>query len=286
VLDPRVNAFRPDLADADLKGRVEAARFVRGEPGRIAVAHAALRRGPFLDATMLTEALFGEPVSIFETTPEGWAWVQLGTDGYVGWMQADEVAGAAPEPTHKVSTLATFAFAAPDIKTRPLLTLPLGARVSSAGEAEDRNARYALIAPKGAVVVQHLTPLDAVEADWVAVAERFLGVPYLWGGRTAAGIDCSGLVQLALQSVGVAAPRDSDMQEASVGEALTRGTEELRRGDLVFWKGHVGIMCDAERLLHANAHAMAVSIEPLAEAEERSRREGSGMTSIRRLMAD
>ena len=170
-----------------------------------------------------------------------------------------------PAPTQKVRALRTFAFAGPDIKQPPLAALPLGAEVAVTGEAEDKNARYALISPAGAVVVQHLAPLDAVVPDWVAVAEMFLGTPYLWGGKTSLGIDCSGLVQVALREAGIAAPRDTDVQEAALGKALALGSglPALRRGDLVFWKGHVGIMRDAENLLHANAHHMAVAVEPL-----------------------
>ena len=280
-LDPRVNAMRADLADAALAGRVEAARFVPGAPRRIVAGHAPLRAAPSDDATMLSEALAGEAVQVFDTVGE-WAWVQLAADRYVGWVPAETLAADAPAPTHRVAALSTFAFARPDIKAPPLAALPLGAQVAVTGEAHDRNADYALIAPAGAVVTQHLASLDAVESDWTSVAERFVGTPYLWGGKTVAGIDCSGLVQVALQACGLDAPRDSDMQEQALGDPVDWGAP-LRRGDLVFWRGHVGLMIDAGTLLHANAHHMMVARESLQTASARFATRGLTPASIRRV---
>ena len=287
ALDPRLHAFRPDLADLSLQGRVEAPRFIAGSAYHVVAPVAPVRRSPTPDAMVLTEALWGETVEVFETTEEGWAWAQLSVDRYVGWVSADALRAGGGQPTHKVSALRTLLFPGPDIKQPPVAALPLGARVTVTGQAEDRNARYALIEPAGAIVVQHLAPVEAVETDWTSVAERFLGAPYLWGGKTSLGIDCSGLVQVALQACGVDAPRDSDMQEATLGTALPLdgGLPELRRGDLVFWKGHVGIMQDPATLLHANAHHMAVAAEALAGAIERVAARGSAVTSIRRVSA-
>lgn len=282
ILDKRLNAFRPDLADIRLKGRVEADEFVEGRLERVLVSSAALRRDPRPDAAQETEALFGEDVLVFEATEEGFAWVQLVRDNYVGWIASAALGAADGEPTHRVGVPRTLLFPGPDIKMPPLMGLPMGARVSAKGDAEDRNARYVLAAPAGAVVAQHLRLIDHAAADFVGVAERFVGVPYLWGGKTTLGIDCSGLVQVALGMAGVEAPRDTDMQERGLGKALAEGTP-LRRGDLVFWKGHVGIMLDAERLLHANAHHMMTVAEPLAETVARAEGRGSVVTSIRRL---
>jgi cell wall-associated NlpC family hydrolase len=255
------------------------------ESRRVAASQAPLRRTPSDSALLDTEALRGELATVLETNGEGWARVRLADDGYVGWMRQCLLAEPGREPTHKISALRTFAFAEPDIKSPPLEALPLGARVAVVGEAEDRNARYALIAPAGAVVVQHLDPLESFQSDWVAVAERFLGVPYLWGGKTALGLDCSGLVQLALQACGIAAPRDTGEQQDAVGTALAIGVglPALQRGDFVFWKGHVGIMRDAATLLHANSHHMAVAAEPLSHAIVRTARRGISITSVRRL---
>ena len=282
TLDPRLNAFRPDLADRRLEGQVDARHFVDGRPERVTVSSAALRREPRPDAAQETEALFGEDVLVFETTEEGWSWVQLQGDSYVGWTASAALGPGGDGPTHRIAVPRTLLFPGPDIKLPPLMGLPMGALVTVTGEAEDRNARYALTTPTGAIVTQHLQTLGAPADDFVAVAERFLGMPYLWGGKTTLGIDCSGLVQLALGMAGVEAPRDTDMQERALGTRLA-GIEPLRRGDLVFWKGHVGIMLDGQMLLHANAHHMMTAREPLAEAVARTAARGSAVTSIRRL---
>lgn len=284
MLDKRLHAFREDLADARLKGEVDASRFVEGRPARIVAPTAPIRRRPAPDAPLETEALCGEPVLVFEATEEGWAWAQLQDDGYVGWLPTDALGGSGAEPTHRVVAPRTLVFAGPDIKLPPLAALPMGSRVVVRGEAADHNARYALLEPAGAIVSQHLAGIEAVAEDYVAVAERFLGVPYLWGGKTMLGIDCSGLVQLACRMTGIPAPRDTDMQERELGERLA-GIEALERGDLVFWKGHVGMMLDGSRLLHANAHHMMTAIEPLAETVGRLEKKGVAITSVRRLIA-
>lgn len=284
-LDPRLNAWRPDLADAALKGRVEAERFVEPELRVVAAPAAPLRRRPAPEASLDTEALRGETVRLFEAMAEGWAWVQLVRDSYVGWMPSEALAEPGPAATHRVTVPRTLVFPGPDIKLPPLDCLPMGALVAARGEAEDNNARYALIEPAGAVVLQHLAPLEATAPDFVAVAERLIHAPYLWGGRTSLGIDCSGLVQLALEMAGRAAPRDCDMQVAAIGTALdlSSGLPPLARGDLVFWAGHVGIMQDGARLIHANAHHMAVASEPLAEMLRRMEARGHAVTAVRRI---
>jgi cell wall-associated NlpC family hydrolase len=284
-LDPRLNAYRADLADLALQGQVEAMRFVPGEPFCIAASSAPLRRAPSDGAALDTEALRGEEVRVFETTRDGWSWAQLAVDRYVGWMPHAALAALGAEPTHRVCVLRTLVFTEPDIKSPPLAGLPLGAVVTVVGAAEDHNARYALIDPAGAVVDQHLAPLVGTAADWTGVAELFVGTPYLWGGKTSLGIDCSGLIQIAFQMGGVAAPRDTDMQAAELGVALPLGggIPPLRRGDLVFWQGHVGVMRDADTLLHANAHAMAVASEPLAVALQRMEGRGLRPTAVRRV---
>lgn len=286
TLDPRLNAYRADLADLALKDRVTAVRYTEGAPMRVVIPVAPLRREPADAAALDSEALHGEAVTVFERRDDGWSWVQLAADRYVGWMPARALDSSSPPPTHKVTALHTLVFSRPDIKSPPLCGLPLGAHFSAVGEAEDRNARYLLLAAGGAVVRQHAAPLEAREPDWTAVAERFLGVPYLWGGKTSLGIDCSGLVQVALSAAGLACPRDSDMQAAAAGVALEADLGALRRGDLVFWRGHVGIMRDGLTLLHGNAHHMQVAGEPLAEAVARFSARGLGVLAIRRPVAE
>jgi cell wall-associated NlpC family hydrolase len=256
-----------------------------GETLRVCAAQAALRREPSDEAALDTEALRGELVSVLGSGQGDWVRVRLVGDGYEGWMRQARLAELGSETTHRVSALRTFVFSRPDIKSPPLEALSLGAHVAVTGEAEDHNALYALIEPAGAIVTQHLAPLKSFERDWVAVAEKFLGVPYLWGGKTALGLDCSALVQLSLGACGVAVPRDTGDQQHAVGEALPidGGLPALKRGDFVFWKGHVGMMRDEEVLLHANAHHMAVAAEPVGEALARIRARGLDVTGVRRI---
>ncbi len=280
--DPRVTPARADLAAKELEGRVAAARYVEGRVCEVVAPQAPLRAEPVPDASLLTEALKGERVTIYDTDAEGWAWGQLAADGYVGWLPANALATPGAPATHKVAALRTLVFPAPAIKQPPIEALPLGARLAIAHVKD----RMAVTFAGGYVPMAHLAPIDAYEADFVAVAERFLGVPYLWGGKTALGLDCSGLVQVALSACGVFCPRDSDMQERALGVpvAMMEDGTDLRRGDLVFWKGHVAIVRDDESFLHANAFHMAVAIEPIAEAIARIRDAGSAITSVRRLV--
>jgi cell wall-associated NlpC family hydrolase len=279
AFDPRLMPARADLAAKHLEGKVKAARFVEGRVCEVIEPQAPLRREPRPDAPLETEALKGERVTIYDANGEGWAWGQLAADGYVGWLPENALATAGAAPTHKVAALRTLAFPGPSIKLPPLEALPLGARLAIA-RVEDRMA----VTQSGAYVpAAHLAPLGENESDFVAVAERFLGAPYLWGGKTALGLDCSGLVQVALTACGVSCPRDSDMQEAALGAAVSADPSALKRGDLVFWKGHVAIVRGPGSLLHANAHHMAVAIEPIAAAVVRIRNAGSEITSIRRI---
>jgi len=268
ILDRRLNAFRSDLADATLADRAEAARFVTGMPARIGVPVVSLRPRPNAAAGIDTELLLGETVSVFDRA-DGWAWVKAGSDGYVGYLPEAALAPAHdPDPTHHVIVPRTFVYPGPDLRFPLSATLSMGSRVLVTGEAETRGTRYHVLADGRAVVAAHCLPLGSYATDdYVAIATRFIETPYLWGGRSGFGIDCSGLVQLALLMTGRAAPRDSDMQAAGLGEVIERG--DLRRGDLVFWKGHAGIMEDETTLLHANGHTMTVARENFEAAVER-----------------
>ena len=274
--DPRITPARPDLAAKHLEGKVAAARFLAGEQREVIDAQAPMRAGPAPDAPLVTEALMGERVTIYEFNDEGWAWGQLADDGYVGWLPANALLAPRAAPTHRVTALRTLAFPGPSIKLPPAVMPPLGAKLTVTRE-QDRFA----VSPLGFVPACHLAPLDHREADFVAVAERFIGAPYLWGGKTNYGLDCSGLVQVALNACGIACPRDSDMIERQMGHAIDVG--QARRGDLVFWKGHMAIVRDAAAIVHANAFHMAVAIEPIAEAIARISAAGSAITSVKRL---
>jgi cell wall-associated NlpC family hydrolase len=277
--DPRLTPARADLAAKGLEGKVTAARFVEGRAYEVIEPQTAVRASPTPDAPFLTEALKGERVTIYDTNAEGWAWGQLAADNYVGWLSANALAPAGAPPTHKVTALRTFVFPGPSIKLPPLEALPLGARLAIA-RVEDR---LAVTRSGGYLPASHLAPLDVAEPDFVAVAERFLGVPYLWGGKTALGLDCSGLVQVSRNAAGISCPRDSDMQEAALGAAVAADPARLQRGDLIFWKGHVAIVRDSDALIHANAFHMAVAIEPIAKALARIHKGGSEITSVRRI---
>jgi cell wall-associated NlpC family hydrolase len=265
TLDRRLYVFRPDLADETLKGEVEAQSFVRGEPARVAVPVAQLRPVPDPARGIDTELLFGETVRVFDRAG-GFAWVQADQDGYVGYLP-ETALGAAEEPTHRIAVPRSFVYPDAELRKFPLMALSMGSRITVVGEAETRNTKYFLLSTGGAVIARHCIPIgETLGDDYVAVAATFIEAPYLWGGRSGFGLDCSALLQLSLMMVGKSAPRDSDMQ-ANFGTPIAR--EELRRGDIALWKGHVGIMEDAETLLHANGHTMTVARENFEAAVKR-----------------
>lgn len=277
-LDKRRTPVREDLAAAHLEGKVAAPRYVEGRRMRVIDEAIALRAQPSADCSLDTQALFGEEVIVYDIH-EGWAWGQILSDGYVGYLPADSLAATALAPTHRTMAPRTFLYPDANMKLPNLGALPLGAQVAVRAMRGD----FAQLANGLFVYAAHLVETSARAQDFVAVAEPFAGSPYLWGGKTYLGVDCSGLVQIALQAAGVAAPRDTDMQQAELGAPL-QADAKLRRGDLVFWKGHVGIMLDERRLLHASGHHMQVVAEDFAGARARIAQKSYGdVTAIRRL---
>jgi cell wall-associated NlpC family hydrolase len=267
ALDRRLHAFRPDLADARLEGQVEAKRFVAGRLATVTAYVADMRRQPRPDAGIDTQLLYGDEVEIFDEA-EGWAWVQSRRDGYVGYLADTSIGPAAGVATHVVAVPRTFLYPGPDMKLPRIGALSLGSSLTVTGQAETRGTLYALLASGEAVIAAHLIPANEHAADYVGVAETLEKAPYLWGGASAFGLDCSGLVQLSMRMAGRPAPRDSDMQAEGLGSVVDPGTGfgDVRRGDLVFWKGHVAIVTDPETILHANGHTMLVSREKLVDA--------------------
>ena len=278
-LDPRLHAHRPDLADVSLTGKVEAERFVEPKLMQVVEPLITVHKAPRFDAMQLTQALFGETVKLFHEE-EGWAWVQLGRDGYVGYVNGNALSSQVSAPTHRVAVPSTFMYPEASLKTQPAIPLTLNAQVTVMVE----NGAYSQLSNGRFVFTAHLKRVDDVEADFVTVAEMFRHVPYYWGGKSVHGLDCSGLVQLSLEACGQTALRDSDMQEATLGERLmVNDLDALKRGDLVFWDGHVGIMTDERTLLHANGHHMMVVAEPLKEAVDRIAARYGQLTCVRRF---
>ncbi len=279
-LDRRLNAFRDDLADARLEGQVKSARFVEGTPHQIIRPLAPLRCTPAPSTTLVSELLTGETVRVFEEK-DGFAWVQNDTDGYVGYTDIEALSPEIVPPTHVVAHIHTCVYPEPHIKAPHSAVLPMCTKVAVTGD----KGRYSELAGGGWAPTQHLVPLDTFEDDFVAVAERFIGVPYVWGGRSSQGLDCSALVQLALARCGVGIPRDSDMQESAFATTVPFDGDEsvMQRGDLVFWKGHVGIWIERGRFLHANASDMCVAAVPLPQVIDWiDQVEGTPVSSVRR----
>ncbi|WP_113911847.1 NlpC/P60 family protein [Roseovarius dicentrarchi] len=271
--DPRLTAANSRVADTALRGQVSAARYTSGAARQVCVPVADLRHAPH--GRRLRQLLTGAPVTCFDTH-DGWAFVRA-EDGYVGYMP-DAALHAGPAATHWITARASHAYTEPDLKSPECAALGHLSRLSVT-----THSRNWAQTPLGYVPAQHIAPLPMAEPDPIAVAERYIAVPYLWGGNSVFGIDCSGLVQASCRACGIACPGDSDLQEAALGRALPDGSA-MQRGDLLFWRGHVAWVLDAGRILHANAHDMAVSVEALKPAIARIAAEGGGaVTAHKRL---
>ncbi|MCV2867625.1 C40 family peptidase [Defluviimonas sp. WL0002] len=265
--DRRLTPANGRVAHVSLRGSVTADRFVPGEPARIAVPLADLLAAP--NGARDRQVLMGDAVLVLDRHQDH-AFVRADKDGYCGYVQEAALGDARPA-THWVSVPATHVYAAPDIKTKETSLLSLGARLSIA-ETGDRFARTV---DGDHVLARHLLPIGKHAEDPAAIAELFLGTPYLWGGNSRSGIDCSGLAQAALLACGIPCPGDSDLQAEGVGVDIA-ATGPFRRNDLLFWKGHVAIALGQERMIHATGHYMAVVIEGIHEAIGRIAAQGGG----------
>jgi cell wall-associated NlpC family hydrolase len=278
--DPRLTPARGDIAAKYLEGKVAATRFVAGESFEVIDALAPLRQAPAADAEQMTQAVRGERFTVYDRNGEGFAWGQLESDGYVGWLPDAALGKPGPAPTHRVTASRTFAFPGPSIKLQPVETLVLGSALTVVRE----DGAFAITREGWHLPKPHVAAIGHREPDFVAVAERFLGTPYLWGGKSSFGIDCSGLVQVSLNAAGIGCPRDSDMQQDGLGRELSVSeSKQLMRGDLLFWKGHAAIARDADTIVHANAFHMATVIENTHDAIARIKAGGSGLPAIKRL---
>ncbi len=273
--DRRLTAARADLAAAHLQGLVDSARFVAPTPMQVKAAIIPLRPAPNTDVGVDTVLLYGERFDAYDVS-EGWVWGQSRRDGYVGYVPQAALSTEISEATHTVAVPTTHLYPKADIKTEPVAALWMTSLVAPSALNDEFAVLGELFLP-----IQHLVPIEHVASDWVAVAETFLHAPYVWGGKTAAGIDCSGLMQVAMARAGISAPRDSDMLRDFGEEA---SANDLQRGDMLFWKGHVGVMTDADTLLHATAFSMRVMREPVKNTRKRIETDlGLPLLTVRRV---
>lgn len=270
TLDRRLHAYRPDLADIRLQGTVEAGRFVTAQPRIVTAAVLDLHDDPDTSSTIGTQALLGERVNVFDEA-EGLAWVQLEDDRYVGYVKTDGLGSPAQSPSHVVTVPRSFVYAEADLRSPVKMACSMGSRLTPIETKTTRGTDYCVIKEGGAVIAAHIAPLPHAAPDYVSIAAQFLQTPYLWGGTSGFGLDCSGLVRLAMAMCGRIVPRDTDMQAAGLGEEIDPGEDYagLQRGDLVFWKGHVAIAEDNQMAIHASGHAMQVVREPIRDAIDR-----------------
>ncbi len=283
AFDPRTTPMRDDLAAAHLKGAFERPRYAEGSLRRVTAPALPLSFAPTVGARLETEILFGEEFIVYDEK-DGWAWGQATRDGYVGYLPAADLSSDITSPSHVVVAPASHVYPEPDLKRPPLCRLSFESRVS----VDETKDGFCRIADGGWIFAKHLAPADVFESDYIETGRKLIGIPYLWGGRTVLGLDCSAFVQLVLLRAGIEAPRDSDQQADSIGTALAEPCDltQLRHGDLIFFPGHAGFVMDGWRFLHANAFDMSVAVHGLSDVLDRANAAGEGIAGVRRIWLD
>ncbi len=276
MAEARLTPARPDVAAEHLRGQVEAGRYDPGMAYQITASVLPIRRTPAPDGPQETQSLFGESFTVYDEK-DGWGWGQAAFDDYVGYVDMAGLSAPVLEPTHRVTALRSYRYPEPNLKSAPFGLLSMNAKLSVVGEEGD----YLKEARGGYVWKGHTAPLAEIVQDPVAVAEQFVGGPYFWGGRESLGLDCSALIQNAYERAGVVVPRDADLQEKFFSDAAngkpvyqegaSTPWQDLTyvRGDLFFWPGHVGVMVDATRMVHATATHMAVAVDDVRTIAKR-----------------
>ena len=285
MTDRRMLRSNGHVAHSSLEGQVTADRFTDGETCRVVEVVADLCAEP--GGSRDRQLLRGEGFTALDVC-DGHVFGYAAKDGYVGWVKVTTLVDHPAElPTHKVSAARSYAKSTTGLKQMGRVTpLPLGVQLVVL-DNQDGWARVAwsrgTLPTDVYVPAGHLTPIETHEVDPVTVAECLLGTPYLWGGNSAFGIDCSGLVQAGCLASGIPCPGDSDMQRAELGHEIPDDAP-LQRGDLLFWKGHVAWVVDPDTLIHANAFHMAVAYEPLQDAITRIEAQGDGPVTARKRL--
>lgn len=251
--EPREWFAGPDVVERALADEIGAMRYVEPRTLECVAPRAPIRRDADTHAEAVSELLFGEAFEIADVK-DGFALGRCRHDRYIGWVAFDALALPGAEPTHRITVRRAPVFGDASIKAAVSMELPFAAAVSGTIDGN-----FFALAGGGFVHRRHV---EAAPKDRFAAAALFMGAPYLWGGRSPDGVDCSGLVQQALAAEGIALRRDTDLQREQ-GEAVNFAARAP--GDLVFVPGHVGMLLEGDLLLHANAHWMAVVAEPLAD---------------------